>query len=443
MSKRPGGFGSLGSLMTKKARLDEKTAQPKSESSSKFKNPFLAKPVQPAKTLQIYLTQVRNSARKYNPANKIPITKPFCEVEARIGIMTVNNRRVASSGAKRVQNTIVQAFDCTSLPQQPSMKSGVSRSHYVHWTQVGLSEVSPLSAALGCVVKQNMSNRDAVAMIKRDLVEKEMIETVFAGYPGDRRVCFPGLVPINEKTSEFKVGQMEYKEKLLQMDLTIPAAKYDFRIGLASEKVVDPSVTAVPQGWSIHRIKRRRSYSRRDGNIAWQIDVTEVTSTPKDNLTKKTVIYEIEMELKADKLLQLINEESQEKVAALTKALSQQLWWMLSQLNPLEDTVDVEEYLQPHPKQHAVQLALATCGSLKKFMENPPPVSPNGQPAMFRSPLANPKETPSPSLANVNFCGCMPVNFGRHNIEDIQQASQNAYFLSEKTDGGKSWTRNS
>ena len=436
-NKRPGGFGNLSSIMNKKSRLDQKTFNPNSSAdSNKLKNPFLKTPIPPAKTLKVFLMQVRHEARKFNP-EKAPFTKPFCEVEARIGILKINNRRVTSSGPKRVQNHVAEAFDCTNLPQMPSMESGISRSHYVHWTQAGLSDISPISAALGCVVKPNMSNKDAIAMIKRDLVEKEIVETVFAGYPGDRRVSFPGIVPMTGRLpNSTTVGQMEYKEKLLKpMDWTIPAAKYDFRINLASEKVVDPAVTSVPSGWSVHRVKRRRSYSRRDNNIEWQIDVTEVTSTPKDFPSKRTVVYEIELELKQHSLLRLINEENQEIVAKLANNFGSQLWWMMGQLNPMEDTVDVEEYMQPHPNQHAVQLALATCGALKRFMENPPqPIK--GQPALMNNaPLSRPKETPSPALANINFCGCMPVNFSRHNIEDIQQSEQNAYFLSEKTDG--------
>jgi hypothetical protein len=36
----------------------------------------------------------------------------------------------------------------------------------------------------------------------------------------------------------------------------------------------------------------------------------------------------------------------------------------------------------------------------------------------------------------MNFIGCMPVNFQRHNIEEIQRCSNdNSYFVSEKTDG--------
>jgi hypothetical protein len=437
MSKRFNA-GGLANLMNKKSKLDEKTASNNktsggsSHGNSGLNNPFLAKPIQAEKTIQAFLTQVRNSARQYLPNDtKLPITKPFCEVEARLGILRVNNRRVTSSGAKRVNGTIVHAFDGTMLPVEPSMVSGISRSHFVSWTQGGLSEMSPLSAALGCVVKPNTPPKQAVAMIKRDLVETEYVETVFAGYQEDRRVTFPGLVDA-QNPMPHKCGQMEYKEKLQQRDMILPSAKYDMRIGLASEKVVDPAVTTVPPGWTLHRVKRRRSYKRRDTNMAWQIDVTEVTSTPKDNFSKKTVVYEIEMELQASAMLKLVNEESQEKVTAMTKSLAQQLWWVLQHLNPLKETVDVEEYLQDHPNKHAVQLALATCGALKKFMEHPPLSS---QPAHIELPLASPDEAPSAKLANTKFCGCMPVNFSRHNIDEIQNAPENGYFLSEKTDG--------
>lgn len=434
MSKR--GPLNLGGMISKKSKLDEQTSNPRSaQTSNGFQNPFLRVPVKPESNLQIFLTQVRASARKYLPkSTPLPISKPFCEVEARLGILRVNQRRVTSSGPKRMpsNNAIVHAFDCTRLPQQPAMATGVSRNHYVRWTQGGLSEPSPLTASLGCVVK-NGNAKEASAMIKRDLVEHEYVETVFAGYPQERRVCFPGYVSATHPAPT-KAGQMEYKEKLDQMDLTLPAAKYDLRIGLSSEKVVDPAVTSVPPGWKMHRVKRRRSYSRKDGNIGWQMDVTEVTSTPRDNLNKKTVTYEIEMELKAEKMLQLINEESQERVHAMTKALAQQLWWIISNINPLEETVDVEEYLQDHPNAKAVQLALATCGALKKFMDNPPPIQP-GKAAHIDSPLSRPHETPPASLSNMKFCGCMPVNFSRHNIEDVQQAPENGYFLSEKTDG--------
>ena len=433
MSKRPGGLNISG-LMAKKSKLDEKTAaNAKSNGhgapSGGLKNPYLSKPINPEMTLQMLLTQFRNTARKYNGGNNNkPYTKPFCEIEVRIGILKVHNRRVTSSGIKRLQGKVVQAFDGAAPPggiEPPSMVSGISRSNYVGWTQAGLSEASPLSSALGVVTKNNKE-------IKQNLVEHEYVETVFAGYQGDRRVSFPGLVDAEHPVIT-KPGQMEYKEKLVQRDLIVPAAKYDLRIGLATEKIVDPNVTTIPPGWTLHRVKRRRSYKRKDTNMGWQIDVTEVTSTSKHDLSKKNVVYEIEMELQAPVLLNLINLESPEQVSRETQNLAKQLWWILQQINPLEETVDVEEYLQDHPNKKAVQLALATCGALRKFMDTRPSYK-TGQPIeVGYLPLANPNETPSPSVSNAKFCGCMPVNFSRHNIEDVQRGSK--YFLSEKTDG--------
>mmetsp|Transcript_4851 Transcript_4851/g.11580 ORF Transcript_4851/g.11580 Transcript_4851/m.11580 type:complete len:770 (-) Transcript_4851:419-2728(-) len=427
MSKRPGGLN-LGGLMAKKSKLDEKTAANKSSGGGGhgLHNPYLQKPVHPEKTIQILLTQMRNSARKYQQP---PYNTPFCEIEARIGILKVNNRRVTSSGPKRINGSVVKAFDGASPPrvEAPSMVSGISRSHYVGWTLAGLSEASPLSAALG-VTSQNSKE------IKQNLHEHEYTETVFAGYQGDRRVSFPGFVDVEHPSSvpvPTKAGQMEYKEKLDQRDLILPAAKYDLRIGLASEKIVDPNVTHIPAGWALHRVKRRRSYKRKDTNMGWQIDVTEVTSTSKHDLSKKTVVYEIEMELQPQVMLKLINMESQEQIQRETQNLAKQLWWMLSQINPLEETVDVEEYLVDHPNKKAVNLALATCGALKKFMESRP--MHHGPMDVGTLPLANPNSQPSPSLSNTKFCGCMPVNFSRHNIEDVQRGTK--YFLSEKTDG--------
>ena len=96
------------------------------------------------------------------------------------------------------------------------------------------------------------------------------------------------------------VGKMEYKERLSAMDLTVPAAPYDLRISLASEKTVDRQVrNEPPPGWTVKRIKRRRSYTRRDKSIAWQIDVTEVTASYPDPSKPADVNYEVEMELQA------------------------------------------------------------------------------------------------------------------------------------------------
>eukprot|EP00544_Gedaniella_sp_CCMP2646_P005444 CAMPEP_0202503566 /NCGR_PEP_ID=MMETSP1361-20130828/42044_1 /ASSEMBLY_ACC=CAM_ASM_000849 /TAXON_ID=210615 /ORGANISM="Staurosira complex sp., Strain CCMP2646" /LENGTH=86 /DNA_ID=CAMNT_0049136823 /DNA_START=36 /DNA_END=293 /DNA_ORIENTATION=- len=83
------------------------------------------------------------------------------------------------------------------------------------------------------------------------------------------------------------------------MDLCLPAANYDLRISLTTEKSLDshvPSSSSPPPGWTMKRVKRRRSYTRRDHSIAWQLDVTEVTTTYSTN-KPATISYEVEMEL--------------------------------------------------------------------------------------------------------------------------------------------------
>jgi mRNA guanylyltransferase len=102
---------------------------------------------------------------------------------------------------------------------------------------------------------------------------------------------------------------------------------------------------------------------------------------------------------------------------------------MLNQINPLSDVLDVEELLTEHPDTNATRLAQAQCGALKRFMES--------KAKDWNSAIASsgPSPLPPPSMSNINFPGCMPVNFSRHNIEEVQRSENNAYFLSEKTDG--------
>ena len=341
-------------------------------------------------------------------------SQPFCEIEARIGILIapygIHDRRVISSGPKKIHGRTFSTFNCTDSEPACTFESGITRSHNVHWTQAGLSEMSPISRALG--VKEE-------AHIKRDLIEHEYVETVYGGYPNELRVVFPGLHPSKQSTT----GIMERKERLSVMDLAIPAAPYDVRIQLATEKAVDKNIQkAPPPGWTSKRVKRRRSYTRRDKSMKWQIDVTEVTTTFRDTDKLAEVSYELEMELLPDATLQLVN-EGNEKICEM---MATQLWWILHNINPLSDVLDVEEFLHDHPDREQVQLALATCGAMKKFMESKGSVP-------FSSPigLANPPH----SSPNITFCGCMPVNFSRHNIEEVQRSPENGYFLSEKTDG--------
>ncbi|GKY93032.1 hypothetical protein MPSEU_000271500 [Mayamaea pseudoterrestris] len=433
MSKRSG--FDINAMVEKKARLDQATAGTSSHSSQRHQNPYLQTPVQPEKALHIFLTQCRTSARKYAresmPQQQFPIQTPFCEVEVRLGLLKVPraspDRRVCSSGAKRHANHVVSAFDCSSVMPKCQMEPGVSRLHFQQWTQAGVSDLGPLALALGV--------SDALHL-KRDLVEVEYTETVYAGYVQSQRVCFAGEhPPATQQALANMIGKMETKEKLTNMDFCVPAASYDIRIGLASEKIVDAAVqNQPPPNWTVKRIKRRRSYSRRDKSIAWQIDVTEVTTTYKNDSQPAEINYEIELELIESVMLQLVNEESAEKVQKLTTQLAQQLWWVLSQLNPLADPLNVEETLRDHPNGPAVRLALAQCGALKHFMDafkN----SGGSASSTYDSPIGKSDKTPKAALSNIKFPGCMPVNFSRHNLDEIQRSSSNAYYLSEKTDG--------
>lgn len=410
---------------------------PQPAASNRPQNPFLSRPVIKEEAIKIFLIQARSAARK--KALSLPATKPFCEIEARIGILKssfgLHKKRVLSSGPKRLNikgaNHVVHAFDCTSDPSAAfstsQFESGVTRTHFVNWTSSGLSEVSPVSHAFG--IKD-------YSVVKRDLVETEMVETVFSGYNNSYRVCFDGehnMSSQQQRQNGNLRGKMENKTKLVLMDLALPSSHYDLRIGLSTEEIMDPNVhMPPPQGWTSRRVKRRKSYIRRDLSIKWQLDVTEVISTNNSGQTE--INYEIEFELNPNTTLKLINENDEKNARDLCNSLAQQLQWMISQINPQSDVLDVEEFLVDHPNHKAVQLALAQCGALKAFMDG----RRNKSGGVWTSAIAENGESPTPpaSLSNIKFPGCMPVNFQRHNIEEVQRSdSDGGYYLSEKTDG--------
>eukprot|EP00522_Entomoneis_paludosa_P007418 CAMPEP_0172454760 /NCGR_PEP_ID=MMETSP1065-20121228/11651_1 /TAXON_ID=265537 /ORGANISM="Amphiprora paludosa, Strain CCMP125" /LENGTH=746 /DNA_ID=CAMNT_0013207145 /DNA_START=15 /DNA_END=2255 /DNA_ORIENTATION=+ len=410
-------------LTAKKRKLEESVdaQRPAGGTARNVQNKYLSNPVSPDKAISMFLIQARNSARNYLPKSqqKFPIKKPFCEIEARLGVLGVPHsspmRRVTSSGAKTAPgtNAIAPAFECSSIQPRCIMDSGVSRSHFFKWTSDG-NHSAVLKQAFG------------ISAPNERLHEEELIETVYSGYPNGARVCF--AVDHDPAKKHDIIGQMESKEKLSTMDLTLPAAPYDLRVTLSSENIMDPTVrNQPPNGWTSRRIKRRRSYTR--SSMAWQLDVTEVTTHYKSAEKPSEVTFEIELEIRASVMLDLINEEDQSKINSTAKQLASQAWWILSQLNPLADALDVDEQLRDHPNQRAVQLALAQCGALKRFMDGGANV------ASYESPIANPSDAPLASLSNVKFIGCMPVNFSRHDMDHIQRADENAYFLSEKTDG--------
>ena len=453
-SKRPA--GALSGMLAKKAREDGRSgAAPGSRSGgggggAGGGNPYLARPDNPERMLKLFLLQARTEGRRAAAAGPgLPLARPLVEIEARIGILKspfgAHEMRVASSGPKRVsvggETRVANAFLVSTgdeasgggAARRPHFEGGITRSHYVHWTGPGLSEPSPISAAFG--LKPDSGSAD----IKRDLAESESIETVYGGYAGSSRVCFPGdhhsdqSASASASASAGKVGKMEQKVKLTSMDVALPAAPYDLRLTLATEKTVDSDVHDPPKGWTARRLKRRRSYVRRDKSFAWQLDVTEVTSTENGpgGFTGgggggASVLYEVEIELTAASTLKLVNEEDATAAQRLCHQLAGQLWWMLGQINPAHDVLDPEEFLRDHPDADATRLALAQCGALKRYIDS-------GK-TEWASPIGSPRP-PAPHLSNSKFIGCMPVNFQRHNIDEIQRSEENGHFCSEKTDG--------
>jgi len=422
----------MSNILKKKAKEDKRSEGSSAPRSSAPSNPFLRHPTLPESAFLSFLQQVRGLAMKQQQqrGKSMPVNEPLLEIEARLGILKapfgLNDRRVLSSGPKQSNGKTVPAFHCSASSNGPvaMMESGVSRLHWMKWTGAGLSESSGMSQALGC--RADIPDHQ----IKQELQEIEYIETVYAGYPQDRRVCYSGLHPAPPGSSgAASFGKMETKERLIHIDLAIPAAAYDLRIQVATEKALahasqigpDP-----PPGWTTKRIKRRRSYTRKDKSIAWQIDVTEVTTSTQDPTKAAEVVHEIEMELNPTTTMKLMNEEKPEATRKMAKSLAQQLWWILHNLNPLTDIVDAEEFLRDHPSKPAVAKAQAMCGALKKFMDS--------KQQIWTNPCVS-DDPPSPALQNVKFTGCMPINFSRHNIEEVQRSPENGYFLSEKTDG--------
>lgn len=200
MSKRPA--INLQSYQDKRQKLDAQIGPSPSHSrGSRSNNPFLANPVKPDVAIATFLQQLRIVALQYLPASerKLPIAKPYCEVEARLGILQQGGRRVTSSGAKFVNGHAVMAFDCTK--RECNMSSGVSRCHFARTTGSGIAEVSALTKALDVTKPEQL---------KRDLIETVCVETVYTGYPNDGRACFDGEHPVPNKQV---IGKLESKEK--------------------------------------------------------------------------------------------------------------------------------------------------------------------------------------------------------------------------------------
>ena len=417
------------------------------------------------------------------------------EIEARLGTLISPSfiggpsMRALSSGAKVVhvggKDRIVRAFitnisdndgGSSNNGEQPNttmtnFEGGITRSNYLKWTSSGLSEYSPLSASFSCAKSSSNTSANSASgeqqsegsILRSQLVETETVTTSYA-YPDMTRINFIHHDPRTGLPSG--VGTIEKKEKLSTMDMALPGAPYDLRLTCATEISVNSNnnsnrgdgiisdVTKLPPGWTSCRLKRRRSYVRGDGSFAWRMDVTEV-STSENNTNNHHhrqqqqqqqqqqndghMGYEIEMELSTNMTNKFLNPQLDDNSARkLADTLSQQLWYMIQQLNPTQDVLEVSEFVREHANAEATKLAIGQCGAIRKYVDS-------GWKS-WRSAISpdNNDDNGGPNVDNIggvscdpprNFVGCMPVNFSRHNIEDVQRSSTNGYYLSEKTDG--------
>jgi hypothetical protein len=401
--------------VAKKEKIDHETAVERNQLSQPS-NPFLARPVNPEEAIKIFLIQARNSALRHSSP------KDCFEIEGRLGILKTPSggfvdARVLSSGPKRVpvqgKPVVATAFLCSThdtmdhnkddgnLRQRCNFEAGTSRSHYLQWTLGGLSEVSPISTAFGIRIEQGTSES---ATIKRDLLESEKMETIYTGYSGHGRVCFPGDHTTTCRSPVPRPhGRMESKIKVQCTDIALPSAPYDLRLTLSTEEVHDSQVQDPPTGYTQIRLKKRRTYTRRDNSFAWILDVTEVTTSHHEQYTEKpkSIEYEIEFELNSTTTSKLLSESEESKVHSLCNDLSKQLWWMIGQINPNTDILNVDDFLREHPNTAAVRTALAQCHSIKQFVDT----------KQWSSAIAissNPPPNVSSSSHKTNFPGCMP-----------------------------------
>ena len=447
----------IGNIVSKSGNLAKRTAveNPSGASGTSQANPFMSRPTPPEIAIKTFLIQARSTARNRSSAKK---NQPV-EIEARLGTIVSpygsHHMRALSSGAKQLNikgvNRVFHAFVCNISPAdagsagpKTNFEGGITRSNYLKWTNGGVSEISPLTNAFSVQVKNQESES---AAIKSQLAENEYVETVFC-YPDKTRINFPHNPP---QSNHLGRGQKELKEKMSIIDIALPAAPYDLRLQLASEVSMEngrlDNARDIPMGWNQKRVKRRRSYSRVDKSFAWRIDVTEVTTSAATSnaaivggqgTQHPEVGYEIEMELSSSRTQELIQTSDEATAHKLAENLARQLWFMLQQINPTHDVLEVEDFLKVDSNIESSRLAIGQCGTIKRFIESGcqswrSAIAPEGGPAE----AADGGECKPPR----NFIGCMPVNFSRHNIEEVQRSDADesngsaGYYLSEKTDG--------
>jgi hypothetical protein len=285
----------------------------------------------------------------------------------------------------------------------PNFIAGVSHEHYVKTTGDGLSFFSPITSSLGVAAAPPTTPSSLVQ-------SSQLTEAVFYSPDAQQRYIQSSVHP----------PRFEAKQRILTKDIAVPASSYDFRLTLSTESPM-PAAPTPPKGMLLQREKSRKSYVRKDGRFAWQLDVTTVT-------TQNGTSYELEMELVPEwtKKLVGLKSETPEQRAELDKivnGIAEQLVWMLGHLSPVESDLDVANFLQPHKDKKAVDLARRQCGALRSYSE--------GNMSSFNGAVEH-SHGPSLPHAEKRFIGSMPTNFQRHHIDSVVKGD---YYVSEKTDG--------
>ena len=127
MPKRQG--SAFAALLAKQAKTAEETAADRASRPPQNQIPScLSKPVGIISAIVEFLEQAQKKA--------VELQHHELEIEARLGILEPTfgaPRRVTSSGPKQQNGHFVEAFHCS----QCRMNAGVSRTHFMTWTEGG------------------------------------------------------------------------------------------------------------------------------------------------------------------------------------------------------------------------------------------------------------------------------------------------------------------
>ncbi|KAL3812187.1 hypothetical protein ACHAXA_011873 [Cyclostephanos tholiformis] len=159
-------------------------------------------------------------------------------------------------------------------------------------------------------------------------------------------------------------------------------------------------------------------YIRSHGCFALRMDVTEVTTKEFNQSNSISggshpprAGYEIEMELSSTMTRKFLDPRiDDDNGRRLAEMLSQQLWFMIQQLNPTHDVLEVSEFLREHTSAESTRLAIGQCSAMRQFADS-------GWRSWRTAVVADPGD------ANAGVG------------DAVQRLEGNGYFLSEKTDG--------